>query len=186
MNYAPRHVVAAPRRPALRAGGVEFWAGVEDRSSAPQSRPSSCLGSAGSVPLPLRSSTPAQNSTPSGEFGAGYYSIVESRDPENEPRASRWAAGRSSLVLQQMISTDDPRPQRSPANQARAGPRGLAIVPSGLRPAVNPLAGVLRFAPPLRVTAGRPAGPKARPRGLQPSRMSPTPKGAPYHGPRNP
>jgi len=165
MSAAPKRGTISPQRPAFQAGGVEFRAGAEARTSTPLSPTILFRGWSPFPPFPVRPSAPARNSTPSGEFGAEYYSIVECRDPKDEPRAVRWPASRSSLVLQQINSTE---PRAGPIfsrKPTRSGPPGVLRLPAGLRRVVNRQAPVLRFAPALRVTARRPAGGPAVPGG---------------------
>ncbi len=170
----------AGKRPArsLRYGppsgrvGYGREAGVEPLRSAAVLPPPRSRGVTRCPPLPLRSSTPASLPPPCGGRGADNFSIVEKFSCSSLPSAWCCRPLASSLVLQQMIYIRPRSLAKIRGNQPRAAPRGHTNVPSGLRRAVKSQAALLHFVAPFQVTARRPAGPTARPRGL---RLSQTP-----------
>jgi len=142
----------------LRALGLDCVAGVEYGGSPPLGSVLPCREFTPLAPGPLPSSTPATQSSPWGDCGAGCISIGVQGVPSTRRSSLCSPATASSLDLQQMISLRQSYPRSVSGKQLLVGAAGSGSVPAGLRRAVNRRAPVLRFASAFQVTARRPPG----------------------------
>jgi len=158
--------MTAAKRPAVtlrlvvgsRRLGGDCLAGVEGRRALPAMPALSLRARSVSPPGPLRSSTPAKQSPPRGDWLAAYYSMGCRGGATPASLASALLAILLNLDPLPMISNMAPDCAKNRARPQFAGRADLSSLPSGAAAPSRLEPSLLCFATPLRVTGRRPAG----------------------------